>query len=477
MPTPRLVCLAALLAFAASDAARAYSEDVCRFHVQQGRTTNPDQVYDLLFNCFDLECLDGPDAGDSAAACTVSGLMTYLGATLAPTADGSPRIHASSSLHFDSSYLLGRIAGFDHPTAVDFATYVQGTDVGVFRATARTGGTAGATTGGPLRADLQPGNVAANIYGLGRMNEETSGFWLHYLPWLSDGTRQRNAVTVRAYRRVLADPASSNLDEIEAPLFHLRSWAWAAGGARPLCRLGFANGDGSCVADQRVFLHVNLLGDAVAEEGLIALGPQAVTQNADGSWQTTERSIALSGTPQALGIYLHALGDRLSHNLCLQDSPLQPASGEIDGTPYQWELRFTDTCGQVTHALHHYLETAHGSNVPPRAGDGLELVIRELAAWALAHQLAPATPRTGYPAFLRNGKLNEGFVKAMLGSRDGSSASAGKLTKALVEPCANLRVAALCRLARDGYGLDWYDGNASCSYPSFPDDTTCRQVE
>ncbi len=28
-------------------------------------------------------------------------------------------------------------------------------------------------------------------------------------------------------------------------------------------------------------------------------------------------------------------------------------------------------------------------------------------------------------------------------------------------------------LARDGYGIAWYDGNTTCTFPTFPGDRAC----
>jgi hypothetical protein len=55
----------------------------------------------------------------------------------------------------------------------------------------------------------------------------------------------------------------------------------------------------------------------------------------------------------------------------------------------------------------------------------------------------------------------------------GSSDVPGLVTRGIGEACTNRRLQRLCEIARDGYGIPWYDGNASCRFPSWPGDTLC----
>ena len=279
-----------------------------------------------------------------------------------------------------------------------------------------------------------------------------------------------HTVSVAQYKAFLANRSATSFDEIEQPLVHVRDWAFATGGARPLCKFGRTASDGSC-ASGAMYVWAMLLGDAVYQEGVLDLGWQEIHLEAGG--YSASDGPALSGTPAALGIYLHVLGDRLSHGLCLDDSPIRPATGSAptcNGTQvYELELRFDGACGQVTHAVRHYLETGHGSATPARSITGLNLSARELAEWSRLHQLTAAAPRPTYPAFSVSGKINEEFVRRMIGT----ASAPGRLVQAIGESCANRRLAKLCALARDGYGIEWYDGNATCTFPTFPGDRTC----
>jgi|CXWL01.1.fsa_nt_gi (E)-4-hydroxy-3-methylbut-2-enyl-diphosphate synthase len=462
----RFAALSALLALSAAPAAHAYSEDVCVFHVANGSAVDPDHVYAYPFNCYDLQCLDGPGPSSSGPRCAVSGLMQYLAVTMAPAANGTPRFDGHSALHFDVLFTLARIAGLGHDEALRLATWGESVDLGAYRPVASIDR---AQT--PNIGTLGVGSSEENINGLTRDNVKTNGFWLHYVPWLADGSHASHTVTVAGYKAYLANPANTDFDELERPLTHVRDWALASGGARPLCTLGFTNADGTC-ASGGVYVYAAMLGDAIYNEGVTPLGVQPAHQLADGSYDLAAGQ-ALSGTVEALGVYLHVLGDRLSHDLCLRDTPIRPATGSsqtCDGElAWQYELRFTDACGQASHTVRHYLETGHGDATPSRTINGINLAARELALWSTSHQLTPAPPRAGLPAFLANGKVNEAFIRRLIGTAE----RPGLLPQAIGEPCANRRAERLCALARDGYGIGWYDGNTDCRYLSFPGDTSC----
>ena len=158
--------------------------------------------------------------------------------------------------------------------------------------------------------------------------------------------------------------------------------------------------------------------------------------------------VAEHGSLKALAIYLHTLGDRISHNLCTDESYIEPASDPASGIDYS--LIYPSSCAVGSHMGMHYQETGH-TPVPERTADGAELVAAELEEWVAV---------SGYPrtvGYIANPVQRANLIGAILAT-------------AVPEACAADRLAALCTVSRD-YGLGWHDGNPNCEYIR----TSCSQ--
>ncbi|MBI2570378.1 MAG: hypothetical protein HYV63_25545 [Candidatus Schekmanbacteria bacterium] len=481
----RLACAAALAAMlAASSPARvaAFAEDVCFFYTD----SSEEQVFYYPFNCFDLECLDGPSSGSAAAGtCAISGLATYLGAAFKET------FQASNTVHFDAIFLLGRMAGLTDAEASTLALYDQATDLGVYDPIQF----AGRNTAGKYVANVTPGNRGeANLTGLDRDQQGAAGYWFHYVPWMKIGEASRHALTINGYKGYVLDPEKSDFDEYEMPLIHLRNFAFDS--ERHLCVLGLTDDSGACLAGN-AYVSTPMFTEVTKIDGVSPLGSQGVHLTSDGGTPDTYTDDVyasgddLSGKVEGLGIYLHALGDRLSHDNCTNVSPLVKKSGswteegdeDGNGTPnetktYEYSMDYDESCGQVNHALHHYSETGHGADTPQRTFDGLELEAREIFAWAIAKNKAGSAPepRTGFPSPYVHAEdgtisINEAFFPAMIGSPD----SQGKLVQAIAKCKTTERLADMCKLGKDGYGVLWHDDNKECLYPTYQgENSTCK---
>jgi len=438
----RVCSLGAIYAalFIPSHTAWAFSEDICFSYVASGTKSGP--IVPKPFNCWDLQCNDHPEDAKRPGACVVTGLATLVDAAVI---EG---VHVRNSLHFDVTYLLARLHGMRLGDARKLAVYDEATDLGKYQHFNQTG--------------VRVVDSSVDIEGVRRTNFTTSGFWLHFVPWF----RGAGTATESVLQYTADTGFSAPFPSTERPLNHLRAWAF--GQQAELCEFGLTEGSavtGNCLGSSQP---ATLYWDLPALSGPNNLVDVRMRQTVAPQWQRTKRVdgatddcqdrntcydrsySSKSASIEALGIYLHSLGDRLSHHHCSDGSAIASNwSGE--GSPNNSAdlyLFYPDICGTVAHTMLHYAETGHDL-VPERTKDAIGIAAREIGQWVTL---------TGYPS--RSVVLPKAGYPAV----DEVDSLVTRIVQATAQAAAADRVAALCRLARDGYGIDWHDGNASCSY-------------
>ncbi|MGW6692980.1 hypothetical protein ACWF62_04310 [Rhodococcus sp. NPDC054953] len=377
----RCACACIVAAFAAAPAptAHAFAEDVC--YSQEGVPAH---------NCGPLPppC---PTDIPTAPACGLQAFLAY-GYTLRQPLGGRSLVHA------DATYLLARTAGFPERDAYWIAAYDEATDLGTFT---------------PRDVDGRPVPGAdtlttRDIGGLVRTHFATGGFLFHFPPTLGPSTPQEGL------RPDVTDPRH------EVMLAHLRRWAMAGpGGDAPLCTGGFttasAAGDlgtgPACYADPSP---VPIDGEysvvaPVAVPFTNATGEQVVS--GDVRSDRFDSWIGDQAANARIGIYLHALADRISHHACVDAGTTVPPTPEQPA--FRVELN-TPSCDQGPHALRHEYETGEDfDSLTP--GDrtteaALAMVYDELLAFARARGVLDA--HAGSPE-ARTAVLDRGLVPAL----------------------------------------------------------------
>jgi len=420
--------------------ASAFSEDVCYSYAVAGAKSGP--IVPKPFNCWDLQCNDHPEDAKRPGACVVTGLATLVDAAVI---EG---VHVRNSLHFDVTYLLARLHGMRLDDARKLAVYNEATDLGKYQHYDQSG--------------VRVIDDSVDIEGVRRTNFSTSGFWLHFVPWFrGDGGADESILT---YTPGTGSAAPFPISE--RPLNHLRAWAF--GQQNELCEFGLTEGNGATGTCLGTGQPTTLYWDLPVLSGPHDLVDVRMRQTVGLQWQRTKRVEGASddckdrdtcydrayssknASIEALGIYLHSLGDRLSHHHCSDGSAIDTAwRGEgAPNNPASLYLFYPDICGTVAHTALHYAETGHDL-VPDRTRDAIGIAAQEIGQWVALtgyRHRAPVSPRDGFPGV--------SDVDALVAS----------IVKATSQAAAADRIAALCRLARDGYGIDWHDGNATCSY-------------
>ncbi len=444
-PLTALLIAGALLT---TGTAHAFAEDVCFFYAPpaEGAST-PTHVYYHPISCFDLECTDGPNG-----PCFSTGLKQYLGIV-----DGQgASMHVRSVLHYDVPYLYAGLLGLSQAQAQRLAAYGESVDLGEYRAMQKDPAAAG-----PQTATLLPPNP--NIHGLVRTSETTPGFWAHFVPWYrpTGSSQTTSEVTPATYNMSYASQGKpSPLPVAERPLNQLRYWAFTPNAQ--LCRFGMADSQGACLSQKKLYYWLPYAdqetGGVPGVEAELPTQWQEVYLNPQTNGYSAADAPALADTPAALAVYLHSLSDRISHHWCLDSVFIEPDTQTGDTIDYRL-IYGNAACANVPHGLLHYEETGHEASTPARTRYAIELQLRELLDWAKRKNLTPLAPRVSgyYPA------SDPRFVDHIV----------NQVLWAVGRPCANQRLEALCQVAQ-AYGLPWHDGNQTCEYPTFPNDTQCQ---
>ncbi len=363
-------------------------------------------------NCYRGVCEDGDsglaeccDRGDEDAPLC----LYHSGNEMQDLATGVTE--GRSMVHLDATYYLAQAAGIPYATAYVIAAYDEATDTGQYEAIDESGDA--------LSCYNRPQSVSLN--GITRPNLPSAGPLVHLsLPHNPAGTAPYTDGT---------DPDTSDGDH-EPLLWNLRLWAFDG---EPLCAAGFTSdpdapdlpstdgcfhkwqcttgdtgNDSDCgpgtsatayiqgdtptfagetpmsaFSGQLVMKHsgvTNILGDPFF----------AVEMEGGTSDDLAERSANLGSDSMSaikLGIYLHALQDRVSHHDCGDMSSTELVSGIIE-VNYDME-----ECAWDLHALRHVWEVGWAndeSTAPETTNDALNLTYDELRAWAIDHGYSTA---------------------------------------------------------------------------------------
>ena len=341
-----------------------------------------------------VSCTPLPQACEPAGS--VSG--TCLTAAVAVYATVPGYAHARSALHADVSYLLAQAVGFAAEDAYWIAAYDQAVDLGRYEPVDRTGAAVG---GGQL--------ATAVIDGFERNNLADGGVYYHFIAPRAPRTGPPQPVDG-------LHPDVSDA-QIEGFLAHLRAWAMeGAGTGRPICTDGLSSDTGLDYAlGPSCFQRVG--GQPAQIDGTISVfatqsvsfqsftGTQVVVsdQQPGGPVHGSDFDNVVGGDPARsanarLGIYLHALADRISHHVCTDSSVLAGPRGLAQG--FDVDMSHAE-CTQGTHALRHIWEIGvDPALLAPEHRTleaALEAIYDELLAFAAARGVL--RPEASDPAF------------------------------------------------------------------------------
>jgi|GEM_PF-2853886 len=383
-----LVAILPLASLFAPQSAHAFAEDIC-FAKNDGG----------IVECAPLPAACQPVPTQTDACYT---------AAIAATAQGtSANDGGRSSVHVDATYVLALAAGFPAEAAYWIAAYDEVTDLGSYEARDRNGIRYG---NGAYKTAFLDGVMRTNI-------SETGGIFFHF-------NAPRNRGLAQPVPGIDGLHPDSKNAATEVFLAHLRSWAFAKGAARPECTGGFtvasANGDyatgNSCFTNAGAPGKINARITAIGNVGLpftLDTGSQViVTASAPGGLKTAEAFDSVTAPHAAearIGLYLHALADRVSHHVCGDISVTQGPG--LNGT-FAVDLKDPE-CAQGPHALRHMWETGLGTQLANVAAKdqttaaALGDVYDELIALAAARGYAPP------PAAARTPLLNALLVALM----------------------------------------------------------------
>lgn len=363
-----------------SPSAHAFGEDLC--YLKKGG----------LAQCVPLA--KGCKVGEYRPRCAAGSLAASL--AMAPK-----RTSGRSMIHTDATYLMARLAGFDEPSAYWIAAYDQATDLGRFVPADRTGKLLADPDKCPSGVSNGPETacerMTAKIDGLRRENIITGGTLYHFHAPFHEGIKSPIAGI---------DGLHPNLDgprDQELFLEHLRHWAMGQGVA---CTGGFTDAEGGSFATGpgcfrggtgKIVGALAALGPIkfplVLTPGLQVIVPGKKPVTSDGF----DAYVGKARAPFArIGIYLHALQDRVSHHVCTDQSY---AAGPMkDGPMFVIDMTSKE-CSQPLHFLRHAFEVGipQGELAPADRTMSAGLAVTFDAVQAFA-KLRGVTPPTAAPA-------------------------------------------------------------------------------
>lgn len=417
-----------------------FSEDICYEYLDPNKTTNADPLNPQPFNCWDVTCKDSAPNYNPKRPCATTGLETYINAA------ALEKYHGRNLLHYDVVWLLARMLGIPKADADNLAAHSEATDLGIY--------THYDYLGNPI-----PSSTTAYIYGVRRTNYATKGFWFHYIPWYRMPGMTSNTSTL-TYTAPVGD--SSPWPEQEVPLRHLRAWAF--GKRDTVCEFGITadvtTDTAVCLNGAKNITYSSpIVATADTPPETAPLEWQRIQKKAadDATCNTSDEyntcyiegySSARKGTLEALGVYLHAMDDRLSHFLCSDSSPIEPGSDF-------YTLTYGQPCAQITHAIMHYNETGH-SPVPERSLNAIRYTFYEISNWI-------AWKKTQSGGYTTEVIVNSSNYPAV--SIANADSIVDMIGKALPKGIADYRIKALCKIAIKGYNLGvWHDNSSDCKY-------------
>lgn len=268
------------------------------------------------------ECLESTcnTEGEPIGCAEVSMLTALASSAFLKKARGEG---ARSTLHFDATYLMAQAVGFTPRDAYVLAAYNAATDLGRYIHRDQQGGL-------PVNPDdcavAAPPPACAlysrSIDGVVRDNFTEGGVFFHFM-----ALPQRSSSADG-----LAPPVTDR--GREAFLYHVRRWVYGEG---PLCVGGLVDASGANCFVSPVRSPSSLVGRLPFESATAALTSvdwvAEIDEQKVASDPVTGRRMPASQLDRylpsedivlaQLGIYLHALADRVSHHLCINASEIR----------------------------------------------------------------------------------------------------------------------------------------------------------
>lgn len=367
--------------------------------------------------------MDPCEPGNENALCGAGALITNFGP------QSGHGVGVRSSLHFDSTYFLAQAAGFTARDAYYTAAYDAATDDGQYihrdqQANLAIDPSSCSNSATDPACQLN----SAVIDGPTRNNFVEGGIFFHFM-----------VGTAPADTQIGLHPDPTNAQQ-QPFLYALRRWVYGQG---PLCVAGLvsANGQSCFVSSTRntssLVGRMPLLGNTgivTSIDWVSTIGEQLVSTNPDGSGDEPAsnlgKHVPAQDLPLAkLGIFLHAIADRVSHHRCIDVSavngPRSATAGPILLNPltlktYQSLINIqsilnyilpllstpliadpdfiytydTNQCDQLHHFLRHTYETAHDQSTlaleDQTSKYGLLAVFDELIKFAKANNFPGA---------------------------------------------------------------------------------------
>jgi len=306
---------------------------------------------------------------------------------------------ARSMVHADSTYLLAQVAGFSADDAWWITAFDEVCDYGKFQAYDMQG------------QPLDPATETPTMNGFVRTNTGTGGTFFHYVSTYNGGSGGASSSLNGL------DP-DVNDESTELFLSHLRLWAQAGTGpSRVLCTAGLTTlGDAGGYGAGAGCYPYDAGADAGADAGNIvwstaifavgktinatnSSGLQVIQHPDGGAAVMSDQFDAIVGFGEdagasakimdaRLGIYLHALADRISHNVCTDTASMAGPTGA--GWTESWT---TGKCDQGYHVLFHAWETGVDFSMVPAANQttvsALSAVHGQLLSFGTARGVSP----------------------------------------------------------------------------------------
>ena len=353
MPKYKLsLCLIPMLA---SSLTHAFGPDICYSKVRPGR--------DTIHNCFkiDKSCRTSDLNFGRLLTCKKEAVFSAIrGLT------GTNEIIAGRSLvHADATYVMAQLLGFSPWQAYQIMIYAMAPDRGYYDPYTQSGK--------PIFSkkqiqycrknwgDKMPEDcllITPEINGTYKFNAKTGGMQLHMHALFTKDPNQHPAPNYPT------NYLQANYREQEVAINNLREWlynqrnnACASGITTDPSRL-----NAPCAStDTTLKTPVNLLRYNVNVFKLgftTQLGPLIINQNKDTTIYANNHSFAKYIYPDnldmaKLGIFLHALADRYSHHLCIDNAYMYQLNDNNYNSVYK-----NDNCDQGSHMLHHVWEQA-----------------------------------------------------------------------------------------------------------------------
>jgi hypothetical protein len=334
----------------------AFGVDVC--------FNNPNEVSsdEIIRNCInvnyvgDIYCRTDVLTTAEEAICRQEALTDSLSGL-----GGSNSVIGGRSLvHSDATYLMAQLLGFSPWEAYQIMMYAEATDQGDYEAFNQDGYALlsedeVSECRGNWGSDMDPkcSLITPDVTGLYKFNQTTGGMWLHLQPRYTPSSEARPEITYP-----IMDYLSDDISATEPILANLSGWVF--GERENFCVLGLTQDmsdvEAACEVEQEVVIEGYFMQ---FEEVLIpfttVLGDFIVNEANDA--EANDESLGAFIHPQdpglaKLGVLIHVLGDRYSHNLCT-DNFFIWKNEEGGGYGNEWD---PDGCAQGLHFLAHVWE-------------------------------------------------------------------------------------------------------------------------